>query len=70
MAFFNQVTKAAISPPAGKAAAAGTLSQNNVLPNGTYVSFDYESYLEENYLADKMETPTTENTQEEIANYD
>jgi hypothetical protein len=38
-----------------------------VLPNGTYVAFDYESYLEENYLADQMETPTAENTQEEIA---
>jgi hypothetical protein len=51
-------------------AIAETLSMNNVLPNGTYVAFDYESYLEENYLADKMETPIAENTQEEIANYD
>jgi hypothetical protein len=41
---------------------------NNVLPNGTFVAFDYESYLEENYLADKMEMPESENTQEEIAN--
>jgi len=49
-------------------AIAETLSMNNVLPNGTYVSFDYESYLEENYLADKMEMPESENTQEEIAN--
>jgi len=49
-------------------AIAETLSMNNVLPNGTFVAFDYESYLEENYLADKMETPTEENTQEEIAN--
>jgi phage portal protein BeeE len=48
-------------------AIAETLSMNNVLPNGTYVAFDYESYLEENYLADQMETPTAENTQEEIA---
>ena len=49
-------------------AIAETLSMNNVLPNGTYVAFDYESYLEENYLADKMESPVEENTQEEIAN--
>jgi phage portal protein BeeE len=49
-------------------AIAETLSMNNVLPNGTYVAFDYESYLEENYLADKMEMPESENTQEEIAN--
>jgi hypothetical protein len=48
-------------------AIAETLSMNNVLPNGTYVAFDYESYLEENYLADQMENPITENTQEEIA---
>jgi phage portal protein BeeE len=49
-------------------AIAETLSMNNVLPNGTFVAFDYESYLEENYLADKMESPVQENTQEEIAN--
>jgi len=49
-------------------AIAETLSMNNVLPNGTYVAFDYESYLEDNYLADKMEMPESENTQEEIAN--
>jgi phage portal protein BeeE len=49
-------------------AIAETLSMNNVLPNGTFVAFDYESYLEENYLADKMEMPESENTQEEIAN--
>jgi phage portal protein BeeE len=49
-------------------AIAETLSMNNVLPNGTYVAFDYESYLEENYLADKMEMPVQEDTQEEIAN--
>jgi phage portal protein BeeE len=49
-------------------AIAETLSMNNVLPNGTFVSFDYESYLEENYLADKMDSPVEENTQEEIAN--
>jgi len=48
-------------------AIAETLSMNNVLPNGTFVAFDYESYLEDNYLADQMETPTAENTQEEIA---
>jgi phage portal protein BeeE len=49
-------------------AIAETLSMNNVLPNGTFVAFDYESYLEENYLADKMESPVQEDTQEEIAN--
>ena len=49
-------------------AIAETLSMNNVLPNGTFVAFDYESYLEENYLADKMDNPVEENTQEEIAN--
>jgi phage portal protein BeeE len=49
-------------------AIAETLSMNNVLPNGTFVAFDYESYLEENYLADKMDSPAEENTQEEIAN--
>jgi len=36
---------------------AQTLSMNNVLPNGTYVEFDAESYLEENYLADQMDMP-------------
>ena len=51
-------------------AIAETLSMNNVLPNGTFVAFDYESYLEENYLADTMENTQTvieENPQEEIA---
>jgi phage portal protein BeeE len=47
-------------------AIAQTLSMNNVLPNGTYVEFDAESYLEENYVADKADEPT-ENTQERIA---
>jgi hypothetical protein len=47
-------------------AIAQTLSMNNVLPNGTYVEFDAESYLEENYIADKEDEPT-ENTQERIA---
>jgi phage portal protein BeeE len=28
---------------------AGTLSQNNVLPNGTYVEFDVEGYLMGDY---------------------
>jgi len=36
---------------------AQTLSMNNVLPNGTYVEFDSESYLEDNYLADQMDMP-------------
>jgi phage portal protein BeeE len=47
-------------------AIAQTLSMNNVLPNGTYVEFDAESYLLENYIADKEDEPT-ENTQERIA---
>jgi phage portal protein BeeE len=47
-------------------AIAQTLSMNNVLPNGTYVEFDAESYLSENYIADKEDEPT-ENTQERIA---
>ena len=45
-------------------AIAETLSMNNVLPNGTFIAFDYESYLEENYLADTME-----NTQTVIEDY-
>ena len=39
---------------------------NNVLPNGTYVEFDAENYLAENYAADKLDEPT-ENTQERLA---
>ena len=48
---------------------AATLSQNNVLPRGSYVKFDTSSYLEENYAADKMDSPDMpqENTQEELA---
>jgi len=48
---------------------AATLSQNNVLPRGTYVKFDADEYLVENYAADKMESPDMpqENTQEELA---
>jgi hypothetical protein len=45
---------------------ASTLSQNNVLPRGTYVKFNAKNYLEENYIADAM-TPDDENTQEELA---
>lgn len=46
-----------------------TLSQNNVLPRGTYVKFDADEYLIENYAADKMDSPDMpqENTQEELA---
>jgi organic radical activating enzyme len=33
---------------------AGTLSQNNVLPNGTYVEFDVEQYLKGEYSMDEM----------------
>ena len=38
---------------------AGTLSQNNVLPNGTYVEFDVEDYLTGEYaMGDQRETQT------------
>jgi hypothetical protein len=45
------------------------LSQNNVLPRGTYVEFDTEKFLVENEIADKMDYPDMpeENTQEELA---
>ena len=48
---------------------ASTLSMNNVLPRGTYVKFDTDDYLEENYVADKMDSPDRpkENTQESLA---
>ena len=50
-------------------AIAAALSMDSVLPRGTYVEFDAESYLEENYMADKMDEPTyQENTQEGLAN--
>lgn len=47
-------------------AIAATLSMNNVLPNGTFVEFDAEGYLEENYLADEMDQEQPR-TGEEIA---
>jgi len=48
---------------------AATLSQNNVLPRGTYVEFDTHDFLVENEMADKMDSPDLpeENTQEELA---
>jgi len=49
----------------------GALSMDNVLPRGTYVEFDADEYLEENFMADRMdntETVIEENTQEELAN--
>ena len=46
---------------------ASTLSMNNVLPRGTYVKFDADSYLEENYLADRQSENYQENTQENLA---
>jgi phage portal protein BeeE len=50
-------------------AIAAALSMDSVLPRGTYVEFDAESYLEENYMADKADEPTyQENTQEGLAN--
>ena len=52
-------------------AISGALSMDNVLPRGTYVEFDADEYLEENFMADKMDSTETvieENTQEELAN--
>jgi phage portal protein BeeE len=52
-------------------AIAGALSMDNVLPRGTYVEFDADEYLEENFMADKTDSTETvieENTQEELAN--
>jgi len=40
---------------------AGTLSQNNILPNGTYVEFDIEGYLKGEYSMDEMRETQTEN---------
>ena len=51
-------------------AIAGALSMDNVLPRGTYVEFDADEYLEENFMADVMDRTDVninENTQEEIA---
>jgi hypothetical protein len=48
-------------------AIAQTLSMDNVLPRGTYVEFDAEDYLEENYIADREDEPE-ENTQAPLAN--
>jgi phage portal protein BeeE len=51
-------------------AIAGALSMDNVLPRGTYVEFDADEYLEENFMADQMddrEEIVRENTQEELA---
>ena len=47
-------------------AIAQTLSMDNVLPRGTYVEFDADEYLEENYVADKEDEPE-ENTQQRLA---
>ncbi len=53
-------------------AIAATLSMDNVLPRGTFVEFDSQNYLSEEYMADKMDEPSEvnieENTQERIAN--
>ena len=40
---------------------AGTFSQNNILPNGTYVEFDVEGYLKGEYSMDEMRETETEN---------
>ena len=47
-------------------AISATLSMNNVLPSGTFVEFDAEGYLEENYIADEMDQEQPR-TGEEIA---
>ena len=47
-------------------AIAQTLSMDNVLPRGTYVEFDADEYLKENYVADKEDEPE-ENTQQRLA---
>jgi hypothetical protein len=50
---------------------AETLSSDNVLPRGTYVKFDVESYLGETLMGDTMDMPdeidVEENTQESRA---
>jgi phage portal protein BeeE len=52
-------------------AIAGALSMDNVLPRGTYVEFDADEYLEENFMADmadnSREDVVEENTQERLA---
>jgi len=51
-------------------AIAGALSMDNVLPRGTYVEFDADEYLEENFMADTMDREDInikEDTQERIA---
>jgi hypothetical protein len=51
-------------------AISGALSMDNVLPRGTYVEFDADEYLEENFMADQMDDRkeiVRENTQEELA---
>jgi hypothetical protein len=50
-------------------AIAGALSMDNVLPRGTYVEFDADEYLEENFMADRAddEVIVRENTQEELS---
>jgi phage portal protein BeeE len=45
-----------------------TLSQNNILPRGTYVKFDTSDFLIENQMADTMnQDQPQENTQESLA---
>jgi hypothetical protein len=46
---------------------AGTLSQNNVLPNGTYVEFDVQQYLTGEYaIGDYREDNSESETQNEV----
>lgn len=49
-------------------AIAEAFSLNSILPNGTYVEYDAEGYLEENYMADREDDSVEENTQERLAN--
>ena len=50
-------------------AIASALSMDNVLPRGTYVEFDADEYLEENFITDRAddEVIVRENTQEELS---
>jgi len=49
---------------------ASTLSQNNILPRGTYVAFDVDDYLADEYQTQEMTMPENQpmqNTQESLA---
>jgi Na+-translocating ferredoxin:NAD+ oxidoreductase RNF subunit RnfB len=46
---------------------AQTLSMNNVTPQGTYVAFDIDTYLEEDYSMSNNDKSEEENYQPEMA---